>query len=74
MIRVTLYCDICGKELPVREIETAIGKIEVVETGRTKVWDTSGLGKHLCKECALRIDNELLTFKMELLASKGGQK
>ena len=67
MFRVTICCDICMKEIPIEQISTPIGKVEIAKTGKTKVCDTNHLFKHLCKECALRIDNELLNFKLNLL-------
>lgn len=69
MFRTIIICDLCGKELPIEQITTQFGIIEVVKTGKTKVWDTSSPSHHLCKECALRIDNELLKLKLDLLES-----
>lgn len=71
MFRMTVHCDVCNKNLPIEQIETSFGKIEVVKVGKTKVVDTNNLFKHLCKECALTIDNELLKFKLEVLEMRG---
>lgn len=69
MLGVIVRCNLCTKELPTKRIETPFGSSEVVEVGKTKVWGTKKLFRHLCKECALTIDNELLRFKLNLLES-----
>lgn len=75
MIRHYYECDVCGKKLPTEIKKTPFGQIEVVSgVGTTKEWDTKRLFQHLCKECALTIDNALLRVKMQYLSSakKGG--
>lgn len=63
-------CDVCGKKLQTKIKQTPIGEVEIVcGTGTTKEWDTKGLFQHLCKECALSIDNDILKIKIELLES-----
>lgn len=64
-----ICCDLCDKELPIEQIATPFGMTDVVKVGKTKVWDTSNLFRHLCKECALTIDNELLKVKLNILES-----
>lgn len=70
MYQVITRCDICSKVLPITPVETPFGTVNIVETGKTMVVDTRGLFRHLCKECALRIDNELLKFKLDILENK----
>ena len=61
-------CDCCGKRLETKKMQTPFGKVEVIcDTAKTQEWDTTGIYKYLCKECALKIDNNLLRLKMELL-------
>ena len=66
MIRCVVCCDLCGQPVPSHVEETPFGPAEVIETGKTKVWDT---GSHLtlCKRCAALIDAELELFKMRVL-------
>ena len=70
MIQRIIRCDICNKELSVTRVTAPIGEIDVVETGKTEVCDTRHLFQHICKECALKIDNELLKFKLKVLGDK----
>ena len=71
MIAYYYICDICGKKLETKTEQTPFGEVEVVVgTGKTKEWDTSKLFSHLCKECALEIDNKLLRTKYEMIATK----
>jgi hypothetical protein len=69
MIKCVICCDFCGQPVPTRIEETPLGPVEVIETGKTKVWDT---GSHLtlCKRCAALIDAELELFKMRVLCSE----
>lgn len=71
MYRVTIHCDICGKTLPIEQVTTQVGTFYVVKVGKTEICNTKHLFKHLCKECALMIDNELLKFKLDLLEKRG---
>ena len=67
MIIQTIHCDICGKELP-REIVNILGQnIEVYKTAHCKEWDLKSILPHICKTCALEIDNKLLKLKLELM-------
>jgi uncharacterized protein YlaI len=69
MIKHYFVCDVCGKKLPTKTKQTPFGEVEIVcGTGTTKEWNTKGLFMHLCKECALTIDNGLLKTKNELLS------
>ena len=70
MLQATIRCDLCNKELLIERASTPFGKACMVKDGKTKVWDTSNLFQHLCKECALTIDNELLNLKIELLKER----
>ena len=65
MFKIIVCCDVCKKEIPIKKIETPIGKIEVPDVGKTEVVDTSFAYQHLCKECALEIDNQLLKAETE---------
>lgn len=61
-------CDYCGKRLETEKKHTPFGEVEVIcGTAKTKEWNTTGIYHHLCKECALEIDNDLLRLKMKLL-------
>ena len=65
-----IRCDICNKDIPFKRIRTQFGEIDIVAMGKTEVCDTRGLFSHICRECALKIDNELLKVKLELLGDK----
>ena len=67
MIRTTICCDVCGMELPKKVVNTPYGKVEFVKTSKAEVWNVSTVFPHLCKGCALTIDNALLKTKMDLL-------
>jgi len=69
MIRCVVCCDLSGQPVPSHVKETPFGPVEVIETGKTKVWD---IGSHLtlCKRCAALIDAELELFKMRVLRSE----
>ena len=69
MIKSVICCDLCGQPVPTHVEETLLGSVEVIETGKTKVWDT---GSHLllCKRCAALIDAELELFKIRVLCSE----
>lgn len=67
MIEMNYICDYCGKPLRVYT-KTILGiEIEVVETARTQELDSSRILPHLHKECAGKIDYELLKAKQRLL-------
>lgn len=71
MIDVVICCDLCKQPLPVRQRKAIICgnevTLETVEMRRTTVWNTRSLFQHLCSECALKIDNELLKLKLSVL-------
>ena len=67
MIEMNYVCDYCGKPLRVYTKVVLGIEIEVVETCRTKELDTSRILPHLHKECAGKIDYELLKAKQKLL-------
>jgi len=67
MIKHTVCCDVCGLPLPIRRFRTPAGVFECIETARTEQWDTRSIFPHLCKKCALTIDNELLKTKNDIL-------
>lgn len=69
MIEYICRCDICRKELETETKQTPFGEIEVIKNvGKTKEINTDALFQHLCKECALSIDNTILKEKMRLLS------
>lgn len=76
MIERHYLCDVCGKRLDFEVVQTPLGEErEIIRgLGTTKVWRTEGLFKHLCKECALTIDNELLKAKLEILTEVQHEK
>ena len=67
MFKTTVHCDVCGKELPIIRKHTPLGDVDVIKTARTKQWNTSMILPHLCETCALKIDNELLQTKIDLM-------
>ena len=67
MLKTAICCDMCEKELPCRTVNTPVGAVEVVKTAKTEVWNTSYVLPHLCKECALKIDNALLSAKIQIM-------
>lgn len=70
MYQLITRCDICSKILPITTVETPFGTVNIVKTGKTTVVDTRDLFRHLCKECALHIDNQLLKFKLDILENR----
>ena len=76
MIKRYYACDWCGKTLDYEVVQTPFGdEREIIKgLGTTKVWNTKRLFPHLCKECALTIDNELLKAKLEILTEVQHEK
>lgn len=74
MIKFVFICDCCEKELPKHIQHTPLGNIEVVETGKTEYFNSQCVFKHLCKECALKLDNAYLGAKVEMLEKLGTAK
>ena len=67
MIINSVVCDICGKELPLKDVDTPFGPVKVVMTNKTKEWNTKSILPHLCETCAVKIDNVLLKAKNDVL-------
>lgn len=67
MIQTKYLCDYCGEPLKVHTKIILGIEVEVVETARTQELDSSRILPHLHKECAGKIDYELLKAKQKLL-------
>ena len=67
MVKTKVYCDVCGEELKIIQKHTLFGDVNVIKTSRTKQLNTSRILPHLCENCALKIDNELLEAKLKML-------
>lgn len=62
-------CDVCRKQLKIETRQTSLGERNViVGLGKTKEINTEALFQHLCKECALSIDNTVLKAKVRTLS------
>lgn len=55
MFHVSIHCDFCGKEIPMKEFK-------LLESS-TKEINLKNL--HVCEVCALKIDNAVLRFRAE---------
>lgn len=67
MYKTTVHCDVCDKKLEIVKKITPFGEVEVIKNSQTKVIDTRLIFPHLCENCALKIDNELLKTKLEMV-------
>lgn len=67
MIKFIPICDCCKKEIPIQKKHTPLGDVDVLETGKTEYFNSQCVFKHLCKECALKLDNAYLGAKVEML-------
>ena len=70
-----LVCDSCGEKIPKIKKKNAFGdEIEVYDTGEINepFPNTSDImGLKLCKPCALKVENEILRGKIELIEKYG---
>ena len=48
MVKTTVCCDICGTELPTKEVKTPFGVMESTRTFKSKEWDVSSVMPDLC--------------------------
>ena len=69
MIKTTICCDICGSELPTKEVETPFGVVESARTFKCTEWDVSSVMPDLCELCALKID--IAVTKLRAAALEG---
>jgi len=74
MSRVIKYvCDCCGKEIPIIKKVDAFGiEREYLQSGKVKSICSSNLstfGIDLCKDCAHKIDMEIMESKLKILKS-----
>lgn len=72
MSRVIKYeCDCCGKEIPVIKKKYALGiEMEYLQSGKVKSIcspNLSTFGIYLCKDCAHKIDMEIMESKLKIL-------
>ena len=68
MFKTRVHCDVCDKPLKLYRVDTPLGSYDDYETSHTKQWDTSNILPHLCKKCALEIDNAILSVKLSVLS------
>lgn len=69
MFKSICICDVCHKQLKTETRQTPLGEVDVIiGLGKTKEINTEALFQHLCKECALSIDNTLLKAKVRVLS------
>lgn len=74
MSRREIYvCDYCGKEIPVIKKRDILGiEREYLQSGRLEAVHSLGtnlsmFGIDLCKDCAHKIDMEIMEWKMKIL-------
>ena len=70
MSRVNKYvCDYCGREIPVIKKKDILGiEREYLQSGELKSGiKLSIFGIDLCKDCAHKIDMEIMEWKMNIL-------
>ena len=65
MVKTTICYDICGTELPTKEIRTPFGIIKSTRTFKCKEWDVSSVMPDLCELCALKIDMAVAKLRTE---------
>lgn len=70
MLELIARCDICQKELPVEYKDTILGTVPVVKSYKTKEWSTDHCFDHLCETCALKLDNLILSTRIEVLEGR----
>lgn len=75
MSRREIYvCDCCGKEIPVvKRIDILGVEREYLQSGHLEALHSVGknlsiLGVDLCKDCAHKIDMEIMEWKMSVLS------
>ena len=74
MIKTIPCCDICNEPLPIIITHTPLGKVRSVISAKTKVINTEKAFPLLCEKCALKIDNALLNFKLEIQRRENNDK
>lgn len=68
--RVIYVCECCGKEIPVVKKKDILGiEREYLQSGHLKALHSnlSVVGVDLCKDCAHKIDIEIMEWKMKVL-------
>ena len=72
--KIVYTCDNCGKEIPVIKKKDAFGiEREYLQNGNLKSMGSPGerlhmLGIDLCKDCAHKIDMEIMEWKKSVLS------
>lgn len=72
--KIVYTCDNCGKEIPVVKRKDIFGRErEYLQSGYLKSMGSPGeqlsmMGVDLCKDCAHKIDMEIMKWKMEVLS------
>ena len=66
--KVIAVCDCCGEPLRVETMEFHGAKYETVHSHQLKEINGFPFLEHLCQTCALKIDNEILRFKVSVMA------
>ena len=66
---ITYICDCCGKEIPVIKKKDALGiEREYLQSGKIMSMDLQQiLGIDVCKDCAHKIDMEVMQLKMDIV-------
>lgn len=67
MVKSTICCDVCGTELPTKEVNTPFGAMKSTRTFKCKEWDVSSVMPDLCELCALKIDMAVAKLRAEAL-------
>lgn len=69
MSRKEIYvCDCCGKEIPVIKKKDILGiERKYLQSGHLVGKNLSMFGVDLCKDCAHKIDIEIMEWKMSVL-------
>lgn len=58
-------CDFCARALTVETVDTDYGPVEVPKGFRTKNVNTRRLYRHLCEDCAFKLDEVVRIAKEE---------
>ena len=58
-------CDFCGRALEIETVDTEYGPVETLRAARTKNVNTRRLYRHLCEDCAFKLDEVVRIAKEE---------
>ena len=62
---IKVCCDFCDRALAIETVETEYGPVGALKASRTKNVDTRRLYRHLCDDCAVKLDEVVRLAKEE---------